>query len=274
MFLTSTVKESSFSMTESISELYEFILESQEAIADNKFEIIALEHESLLKKEQGYLSESEFLEAEEEVKEKGKGFLGKIVEFISGLISKIKTFVANAFTKFRGLFMKKQEVQVPDGLMEKVSKIVAGAKAYVEEAVKGKETALASVLAIMAAAGAYTGYKKMKGQSAYDSLVKPILEVGEFAASKLEQVKSWAAAAEKAGNAADASKWQKAASAIAKVISALARGASWATAKCKAVGAATSDAAGAVKDKVVDIKADSKAKKDEKESGQKDMLNG
>lgn len=265
MFLTSTVKESNFSMTESVTELYEFILEAQESIANTKFEIIALEHESLLKKEQGYLSESEFLEAEEQVAEKGKGFLGKIVEFISGLIGKIKTFVTNAFTKFKGLFMKKQEVQVPDGLMDKVHKIVAGAKAYIEEAVKGKETALASVLAIMAAAGAYTGYKKMKGQSAYDTLVKPILEVGEFAASKLEQVKSWAAAAEKAGNAADASKWQKAASAVAKVVSALARAASWATAKCKAVGAAASDAAGAVKDKVTGGKPEAKAEEDKKE---------
>lgn len=221
MFLTNTVKQSQFSITESMSDLYEFIIESQESIADSKFEIIQLEHESLLKKEQGYLSESEFLEAEEEVKEKGKGFLGKIVEFIRGLITRAVNFFKGLYNKIVGKIDKNADYQVKEGFFDKLTKGAMAVKEFCKEVWANPNdekafSALKLAVAGVAAAGAYQA--TVKGMGVIEKM-KICLEAQHEIESGLKKAETEAASAESSGDAEKANKARGVAAALSKGIS-------------------------------------------------------
>ena len=218
MFLTSTVKQEPFSITESLVSIYEFVLESQEDIANSKFEIIQLEHESLLKKEQGYLSESEFLEAEEEVKEKGKGFLAKIVEFISGLYEKVSTFISGIYNKIKAKLLGTQAVQEPEGLIDKITKACSAIKAFADEVVKNPmenkaAVAVTTALAAFSAVGAYKAAVKGKDMLSKFEIIN---STSKYVLGKIGELKNYAQQAANAGDAEKSNAMRKAAAAVYK----------------------------------------------------------
>jgi hypothetical protein len=254
MFLTSTVQHSNFSLTEASLDLLETVLDFQESIAESKFEIIALEHEALMKKEQGYLSEAEFLEAEEEVKEKGTGFFDKVIAFLKNIIAKVGAFFTGLMNKIKAKFASKQEMQAPTTLGEKVGKIIAATKAYVEDVVKNPDGHLAelSISAILGASVAWTAYKKEPGQSFLSAYVQPLIELGQMVKSKLAGLESALNAAKSKGDAAEATRVQKIIGKLAGLTTKIGGFVSWAISAGKAAPGKAMDAAVAAKDKVVD----------------------